>query len=245
MVRTQVDLDPRLAERVHLCASVEEAVALEPIEVFRRAELLVIDGIDWDCDLAVIRSGLTSKHRVFKAAFKVEPVAAEVWKELDRMDAHADRVFAQLYPFRDATRSGSFRPMITGPEPLHFDTYGDAVVPITAFVNVAATARKYCISYSLPSLMRRDPEMMLTVVDECSGKLDDLSYRIRVRTVNGEPPLGKDAPRHRLDLAPGSMWFFNAKTVSHEVVYGEGAMGYSWAVSTGAATQAQIVECLA
>lgn len=244
MVRTQVKLDPRLDERVHVCASVEEAVALQPLEVFRRAELLVIDGIDWGCDMAVVQSGLTPQRRAFKSPFRVDPVAPEVWKELDLIDAQVDRVFAQLYPFRDAKRSGSFRPMITGPEPLHFDTYGDPVVPITAFVNVSAVPRKYCISHSLPSLIRRQPKAMRMVVGECRGKVDDLSYQIRVRTVAGKPPFGRDAPRHRLDLAPGSIWFFNAKTVSHEVVYGEGAMGYSWAVSTGAATQAELVAKL-
>ncbi len=211
---------------------------------FRESMLTVIDGVVWDADMALIRSALVAKRREFKAPFIEKEPSKEVRKQVRNLCAHAERLFAQLYPsFESVETRTSFRPMITGPEPLHFDTYGGDAPLVTAYINVSDVPRVYRIGPSFPMLVRDQPDVMRKLVKE-PGSVD-LSYFIRQLTAAGLPPLGKDAPRHRVDLAPGSIWFFNAKTVSHEVVFGTGAVGISWEVpGCGAAMQNDLLKGL-
>jgi hypothetical protein len=236
VVGTQVRLDPALPERIHHCSwlAVDDAV-----QIFRDSELLVIDDVPWQADLGVIQRGLEPKRRGFKQPFH-GAIAPEVSAELERLGVQVDALVDRLYPeLVRVERNGSFRPMISGPEPLHFDTYAAAHSVLTSFVNVSAVPRRYCIARSLRGLVDDQPEVIQQVIAECKGNLDDLSFRIRVRTMRGRPPLGE--PKHHVDFAPGAIWFFNAKTVSHELVYGEGAMGFSWEVPGGAPTQRDLV----
>jgi hypothetical protein len=209
--------------------------------------LLLLDDVAWEADLAVIRSGLSAKRRGFKAAFLEREASAEVKRELERLGAHADRLFAELYPgFAPGPRRDSFRPMITGPEPLHFDTHATEWPLVTSFINVSATARVYNVGHNLPQLVQKWPDLMRHILTrDCKGRVEDLSIRLRDRTFKGAAPLGRDAKRHRVEFAPGAIWFFNPKTVSHEVVYGEGAMSFSWPVlNAGPVTQRDIVAGL-
>jgi len=212
---------------------------------FKESMLTVVDGMPWDADMVTIRSALVKVHRGFKAPFIEKEPPKLVRKELRKLIEHAERLFAQLYPsFKPVETRTSFRPMITGPEPLHFDTYGGEAPMVTAYINVSKVPRVYGIGPSFPMLVREQPEVMRQLVkDEGAGA--DLSYAIRQRTADGLPPLGKDAPRHRVELAPGAIWFFNAKTVSHEVVYGTGAFGISWECpDCGAPMQADLLKGL-
>lgn len=217
-------------------------------DVFRAHGLLVLDGVQWEADMAVIASGLIKKRREFKDPFIEKEPAKPVRKQLRNLHAHANRLFAQLYPdFVSIEERISFRPLITGPEPLHFDTYGGKNPLVTAYINVSKVPRVYNIGPSFPDLVRDQPDVMREVMAKATERGDaDVSYVIRQRTTEGHPPLGKDAPRHRVELAPGAIWFFNAKTVSHEVVYGEGTFGVSWEVpGCGAEMQADILKGLA
>lgn len=222
---SQVKLDPYLEPNVF--TDRERAQ-----EVFLGSQLLLLDDVDWDADLAVIRAGLSKRRRGFKAPFQEHEPDEAVARELHRLGAHADRLFAQLYPaFTPGPRRDSFRPMITGPEPLHFDTHSVGCPMVTSFINVSEVPRVYRLGHSLPQLVALWPDLIREIVrSECkSGDVEDLSFRLRVRTMQDDrPPLGKTAPRHRVEFAPGAIWFFCAKTVSHEVVYGTGAMSFSW-----------------
>ncbi len=213
--------------------------------LFKESMLTVVDAVPWDADLDVIRKALVKKHRGFKAPFIEKEPAKEVRKELRKLTEHAERLFKQLYPSFEATEvRTSFRPMITGPEPLHFDTYGGEAPMVTAYINVSAVPRAYGIGPSFPMLVRDEPEVMRLLVKK-EGKGADLSYAIRQLTADGLPPLGEHTPRHRIELAPGAIWFFNAKTVSHEVVYGTGALGLSWECpGCGAPMQADLLKGL-
>jgi hypothetical protein len=131
--------------------------------------------------------------------------------------------------------------MITGPEPMHFDTY-TAPTSITSFANVSLVPRVYNIGRNFQHMIEADRKAVQTVIEMCKGNLDDFSYRARDLTKEGLPPLGKDMPRHRVEFAPGSIWFFNPKTVSHEVVYGEGAMSFAWEVKGAGPTQRELLE---
>ncbi len=217
-------------------------------EYFRNAGLLVVDGMPWAADLKLIRTALVKTKRAFKAPFIEKDPPKLVRKELRKLQAHAERLFAQLYPsFKSVETRVSFRPMITGPEPLHFDTYGGSAPLVTAYINVSKEPRVYGIGPNFPTLVREQPDVMRELA-EIDGLLvvDDLSYSIRQCTADNRGPLGPDAPRHRVEFAPGAIWFFNAKTVSHEVIHGTGALGLSWEVpGCGALMQADYLKGLA
>lgn len=237
MVGTRLILAPEVADRV--------VVVREPIDArehFRSSRMVVVDATPWSANLDVIRSGLVARKRKFKSPFQQEPVADEVWRELDILRAEFGELFAMMFPgFVVAERNNSFRPMITGPEPLHFDTYVTPVPIVTAFVNVSAEPRVYAVGPSFAQLFETHVDEMQAIVD--AGPINDVSYRLRDRTVAGRGPLGNDAPRNRVELAPGACWFFDAKTLSHEVIYGSGADGASWSVpGCGAETQGEIIR---
>jgi hypothetical protein len=219
----------------------------QAVDLFVGHGMLVLDDVAWDADMAVIRSGLVKQRRDFKAPFIEKEPRKEVRKQVRNMAAHAERLFKQLYPSFVSTKTRtSFRPMITGPEPLHFDTYGGSNPLVTAYINVSSVPRVYQIGANFPTLVAEQPELMRELMRLAAERGDaDLSYVIRQRTGEGLPPLGPEAPRHRVELAPGAIWFFNAKTVSHEVVYGEGTLGVSWEVpDCGAAMQADLLKGL-
>ncbi len=212
---------------------------------FKESMLTVVDAVPWDADMVTIRKALVKKHRGFKAPFIEKEPAKEVRKELQHLEYHARKLFTELYPnFKPTEIRTSFRPMITGPEPLHFDTYGGEAPMVTAYINVSSVPRVYGIGPSFPMLVRDEPEVMRLLVKK-EGVGADLSYAIRQLTADGLPPLGEHTPRHRIELAPGAIWFFNAKTVSHEVIHGTGALGISWEVpESGAKMQADYLKGL-
>lgn len=230
---TQVTPDARLAERIHVFERASDVP--DAPRMFRDAELLVIDGVEWGADLATLRSALIPEQREFKGAFGPErTLPPEVTDAMAAIWAKANAVFATLYPYPQKGSNKSFRPMITGPEPMHFDTFV-AAPTIVSFVNVSAVPRVYNIGPSFERLLADDRAGMRQMVVSCKGKLDDISYVIRDWAMVGKGPLGADTPRHRVEFAPGSIWFFDPKRVSHEVVYGEGAISFSWEVPSHAA----------
>jgi hypothetical protein len=242
-VGTEVILAPELGPTVIVGSSVIQMTPYAE-EVFLSHEMLVVDGIPWGADLEVIRGGLVKKRRAFKAPYLERVPTITIAREVEKLLDDAKRVFPMLYPnFKSIEERTSFRPMITGPEPLHFDSYGGLNPMVTAYINVSRVPRVYAIGANLPMLVREMPNVMRAWVK--AAKKLDVSYVLRKATEAGEGPLGPKAPRHKVELAPGAIWFFNAKTVSHEVVYGEGAVGISWEVpDCGAQMPADILKGL-
>jgi hypothetical protein len=241
-VGTQVTVDPRLEPRAFVFD--RDAHIAGAADIYRRGHMIIVDDMQWDADFAILRSGLIKRWRPFKTAFESRKATPEVMREFNRLGAHATRLFHRVFPEFIAVgeRRDSFRPMITGPEPLHFDTYLQEHSLVTSLTNVSEVPRVYNLGPTFEELVMHNAAEMRRVVKMCHGKLDDMSVQLRVP---GRPPLS-DAPRHRVELAPGSIWFFNAKTCSHEVVYGEGAAGFTWVVSnTGAETQRDLMRRLA
>lgn len=206
--------------------------------------LYVIDGIDWGGALEVIQQhGLDPRRREFKAPFIERKPSPEVSEAVGKIVRQAKELYPRLYPWPATIAHSSFRPMITGPEPLHYDSYGGKHPLVTAYINVSTTPRIYRIGWSFDQLVAARRDEVAAAFAERRKPEDDASYPIRMRTQRGKGPLGPDAPRHEVRLAPGAIWFFNAKTVAHEVVYGEGAIGIGWEVPTsGAKLQRDILK---
>lgn len=229
-MRSSLALAPELRRNVFMYDSRERAIADDPVEHFRAADLICIDGIEWPA-MEEVRRGLIDKRRKFGEPFHAPDEIKASLPAMDAIAMKADDLFCDLYPFPPMPRKYSFRPMITGPEPIHFDT-DDAPQPVvTAFINVATTPRRYSVGPTFADLVRDQPDQMRQII--ANG--GNTSYAIRGSTVRGEGPLLNSGPAHRVDFAPGAIWFFCAKRVSHQIVYGAGAIGRSWILPPGSA----------
>lgn len=224
-----------------------EPGTVDPAQVFIDSQMLVVEGEFWDADMKVLHGALSTKKRAFKEPFNEGVPKREVQEQIGRMTAHATRVFRELYPnFKPIMERVSWRPMVTGPEPLHLDTTHNDAPLVTAYINISPEPRVYNIGPNLPMLLRDHPDTMRALIKkprnpEVPRVPLDVSYALRQMLPDG--PLGSKAPRHRVELAPGAIWFFNAKTVSHEVVYGRGAIGISWECpGCGAKSQAELFK---
>jgi hypothetical protein len=208
---------------------------------FGQSHIAVIDGVEWP-GMATVRAGLIRKRRAFKAPFHPEMPAA-VMEDYEVM-VQAIRDFAlPLLTERHEDDRSSFRPMITGPEPMHFDSYEAPRAVLQCFVNVAATPRIYRVGPTFQRLVETQPDAMRKVATTCGPH--GLSYSIRRNTVAGLPPLPSDGDSHTVEFAPGAIWIFNGKTASHEVVYGEGAVAVAWVLPDSTMpTQESLMETL-
>jgi hypothetical protein len=220
------------------------AVSLDAPELFLRHALLVIDRPYWGGALEVIQArGLDPRKRNFKEPFSEKPAPPDVLLAVEQILGEAKALYAYLYPWKSTVQHSSFRPMITGPEPLHYDSYGGSHPLVTAYINVSAKPRTYGISWNFEQLCQHDPEGVRNAFKLRKRPDDDASYPLRRLTEKGLGPLGPKAPRHIVELAPGAIWFFNAKTVSHEVIHGEGTIGIGWEVpDSGAQLQRAIMK---
>lgn len=193
--------------------------------LFCNSGFMVLDGTTWD-GLAQARTGIIREHRKFGASFHPDDIAPSAVAGINLMVAQVESLVARLFLEPKSDKHSSFRPMLTGPEPMHFDVYKAPLPILTCFVNIAETARVYRIGPTFGRLIETHPKAMRYIASQCDEH--GMSYRIRDLTMAGLPPMPKDGPAHEVALAPGAIWFFNGKTVSHEVVYGEAALGISW-----------------
>jgi hypothetical protein len=236
-VNSVVTLHPDLPERVRVFSADALPSDIQPF--FAASEFVVVDGIGWDADLNTIRTALEPCKRKHKTSpYASKPPSEPVAREVEKLHAHASRLFNRLFPrVQQTVMHKSFRPMLAGPEPMHFDSY-EGVSLVTAYTNVSSVPRVYRIGRSFPGMLDDQPEVMRALLRQ--GGV--LSYSIRKQTERGLPPIDARAPKHRIELAPGAIWFFDAKTVSHEVVYGEGVAGQSWEVPGAVETQRDILK---
>lgn len=244
MVRTKVIGRSATCGPVVVCETIEAALTVGPVGVFTANALLVIDEPPWTADFNVLALGLEPKERKFKAPYYTREPVGSVATEIARAKQDAAAMFRRLYPslqYRDgqhATMRASWRPMITRGEPMHYDTYGGPNPLVTAYINISGRPRVYNVGPTLPQLCSLRPDEIRRMVKE-EESTDDVLYELRKLGAEGKGPFGKCATV-RVELAPGSIWLFNAKTLAHEVVYGEGAIGVSWEVPGAAEMPADI-----
>lgn len=236
---TEVILSARLPKTVFVYQPTERPPADEH---FCNSDFMVMDGIEWN-GLGVLRAHLIPKHRRFNTPFHPAKMPDEIGPAMDAMKEQAQKLVDDLYVESHEFISTSLRPMQTGPEPMHFDVYPAPIPVLTCFINVAATPRVYRIGPTFAHLVKTEAYAVRQLAVKVGWT--DISYRMRDNTVEGIPPMPKDGEAHRIELAPGAAWFFNGKTVSHQVVYGEGALGMSWTFPKSAApTQEQMMAAL-
>ena len=134
----------------------------QALEILRAGEMLVLEGVEWLADFAVLRSELIPRKRGPAEPFGGDKASSEVMEEVAKVAAQASEMCARMYPLPCVEIDVLYRPMISGPEPMHFDTFSDeAGCWISAFVNISKTPRRYRIGPSLHSFSPSDVAKVL------------------------------------------------------------------------------------
>ena len=201
------------------------------VPVIERGGLVAFDNVPW---LKTLPKQQEWKVRRFGQPFskKEEKLSDDVYEMLDAVK----EFFTSLFPTLVApveTRK-SFRPMISCGEPLHYDTfYRDGHRAITAYANLSDHPRYYSVSFTFPELMKRHEHLVLKTVGDGKGSVlktrSEVVSLLRDRGRLNLGPLCDDiAMKHFIAFAPRSIWIFDPFELSHELLYGECAMCYSW-----------------
>jgi hypothetical protein len=215
--------------RVVVARTVEEALDHGPESLYVQDALLVIEHPQWTADMAFLTAHLEATERAFKQPYFTREPGPKLRATIDKALGDATLMFEQLYPHFNArpgrhTLRSSWRPMITRNEPMHYDTYQGEHPLVTSYINISPSMRHYNIGPTLRQLCEREPAAVRAIYRKYGP---ECLYRLREMK---DGPLTR-CQRVRVEFAPGAIWFFNAKTVAHEVVYGEGALGASWEVA--------------
>ncbi len=237
---TSFDLDTRLETPV-LRINCVDALA-EPASPKRQAELrdffelpgiVVVDGVMPDHVLAGLREGLSSVRRNFKDKFNQGSPDTPTFKSaLEEAGRRLTQLAATLFNYALVPAGKvSYRPMISENEPLHFDTYhvDCGQISLMSVLNFDIKPRLWQVGYNFREVCtshRKDVQNIL------SGMPPNTSPSVPLRTagLQGIGPLREGAPVHKIAFAPNAVWFANPKTISHQILYGNGALFRTWEV---------------
>lgn len=227
MDRSRVILHPGVHTRIVITSSIEEALILAE-SVWRSPGILVLDGYPWTRPLSYLQRYQDPRRRRFDSPFSLLDTPKEV---LDSYSIDIDLLLSRLFAGRQPLEiRKSWRPMLSGPEPLHFDTFKENnTSTITAYLNVSRSPRRYGVSHDFATLLRLNSDY-ISKMSEPIFPVEHFCFRLRVLGANGQGPLGPSAPRHQMQFASGAVWIFNPKLVSHELIHGDGAYCYSWRI---------------
>ncbi len=232
MVGTKVKYHPEL--RDHIVRSEFSPLQKSmPIigEVVFNDEILVFDDIDWHTDLDVLFCHRVDRRKEYDdedahTQHKKGTAPKEVLEQLIKLEYEMDGIFQNLFgKFDGAVKATSWRPMIVGPEPIHFDSYEkEGVTTICAFVNFDREPRVWRVSYTLSDLLDTHTDLIREIWRDAKRMGSNFNVVLRARTFEDGPPFDI---HHEIDFAQGSVWFCNPKTVSHGIHHGRGAYLYA------------------
>lgn len=203
--------------------------------IYNRPGIIVLDNALGEPLLSGLREGLSEERRKFKEKFnRGHPTSATFKQAYTDTGKRITEITRMLFGYELPDFSArSYRPMITENEPLHYDTYE---VPCGTFslmsvLNFDIRPRVWNVGPSFREMCRdsgHDVEEILK--NKRPGEAP--SVPIRSAGLRGVGPLRAGIPLHHIEFAPGTVWYANPKTVSHQIVYGGGAYFEQWTIDT-------------
>jgi hypothetical protein len=203
--------------------------------IYARPGVIVLDNAIGEPLLRGLREGLSEGRRKFKEKFNHGHPTSATFKQAysetsKRMTAITRMLFGYELPAESAR---SYRPMITENEPLHYDTYE---VPCGTFslmsvLNFDVRPRVWNIGPSFREICR-DSGREIEDILKNKRPGEAVSVPLRSAGLRGIGPLRSGIPLHHIEFAPGTVWYANPKTMSHQIVYGGGAYFEQWTIDT-------------
>lgn len=234
-MRSEVILSRDVAVPVFIARTRAEARA-RAVSLFKTPGVLIIDEPELGEDFDLLQKHLVKKRRKFETPAQVVIKSPTLKAELTTLERRMDDLFRALYePFNVRMTAASWRPIISGPEPMHYDSFDPhGGAQVCSFFNVDSKPREYRVGYGIAELARKFPEAR-TIFNDCGRRTRHFSCVMRNRWVENWGPLDQRSPYHQVSLAPGAVWFFDPKTVCHQLFYGRGVFLRSWMVTNSGA----------
>lgn len=230
VMKTLIRRNVRCSTRIHQIDTINN-IGLRAEDIAKDG-LLIIDEYNWDFDWKILRKVLDRTQRYMHQPFINKSIPSDIRKQIQKVKIQLEELFHKLYPnYEYMPRNGkSVRPLMTGPEPMHFDTFDtDGKTPLTAYINIDTQPRIYAIGHTFEYLTTNyDSFFKKHIIPVWKKTKQTPGNLVRAATSANIGPLKYDSPKHYILFEPKSVWFFNPKLVSHEVVYGGGTICSSW-----------------
>lgn len=240
MADTQVQFDDRLTTPIKVipCPAVLSSLDApehqrEMRRIFETPGIVVIDNVLDDGILSGLREGLSAERRKFKDKFnKGLPETASFRQAYKGAITRITELTWYLFGYELPDKGNrSYRPLVTADEPLHFDTYtiDCGKTPLMSVFNFDTQPRVWNVGPSFSDVCKSHPDDISAMLDRLAPG-ESLSMRMRDEGQLGIGPLHKGTAVHRLQFAPGAVWYVNPKTTSHQIIYGGGAQFETWTI---------------
>jgi hypothetical protein len=240
--QTKIQLASQLETPIVLMSCPQDLADLATAErqqearrIYEAPGIIILDNAVGEATLEGLREGLTSERRKFKDKFNRGLPTSETFKRAHkdvsrRISEMTRKLFGYDLPEECAR---SYRPMITEDEPLHYDTYDVECgkFSLMAVVNFDTRARVWNVGPTFREICRDSgPDIEEILKNKRAG--ESASVPIRSAGLRGHGPLRPGIPLHHIEFAPGSVWYANPKTISHQITYGGGAYFEQWNIQT-------------
>lgn len=218
----------------------------EARRLYEGGGVIIVDNAADEQILSGLREGLTNERRKFKEKFNQGFPTAEgfrlAYSEVSRRMTEITRMlFGYQLP---STSARSYRPMITENEPLHYDTYEVECgkMSLMSVLNFDVRARVWKVGPSFRDICRDSREEVEDIL-KTKHPGESPSIPLRSAGLRGTGPLKPGTPLHEIEFAPGTVWYANPKCVSHQIVYGGGAVFEQWTIDVSECEcQACVIE---
>jgi hypothetical protein len=235
---TKADLDPSLETPIIILSCPQDLGDFATAErqqemrrLYERPGIIVIDNVIGEPLLTGLREGLSDYRRKFKEKFNFGRPETETFKRaynetIQRMTELTRMLFG--YDLKDGGTM-SYRPLITADEPLHYDTYDVECgkIALMAVLNFDVRPRVWNVGPSFREICR-DSAGEIEEILKKKKPGESPSVPIRSAGLKGFGPLKNGTPLHKVEFAPGAVWYANPKVISHQIIYGGGAHFQQW-----------------
>lgn len=204
-------------------------------EIYEFPGIVAVDNAVGEDLLAGLREGLTFERRKFKDKFTPELPKSPTFSAARKAAAKRLTELARaLFGYELAELTGaaiSYRPMVTQNEPMHFDGYmvECGKTPLMSILNFDVLSRFWQVGPSFNELCVKEKKFMTKALNK-RGDPYEVHQELRQFGMKGGGPLGPEEPVHRIEFAPGTIWFANPKTIAHQITYGNGAVFVTWII---------------
>jgi hypothetical protein len=207
----------------------------EARRIYESPGVIVVDNAIGEPILGGLREGRSTERRKFKEKFNRGLPKGEAFEKAydqagERMTELTRKLFGYDLP---SVSARSYRPMITENEPLHYDTYEVECgkISLMSVLNFDIRPRVWRVGPSFRDICRESREDVEEIL-KTKHPGESPSVPLRSAGLRGVGPLKATTPLHEIEFAPGAVWYANPKTVSHQIVYGGGALFEQWNVDT-------------
>lgn len=238
---SKIYLNPDCKTKIHIFDG-KNLIKNSGISIIENDGFIVIDNYHWNFNQKLIQKSFENKCRSFDEKFKTEVISENVAIELQIIKQQIIELTEFLfskYSLIACIKTKSYRPMITGPEWMHFDTKLIDKLLLTSYLNLDSLPRIYKISHTFSYLIHNNYKKIKKL-----NKLNEsVAVAIREETIRNTGLINNLTPKHLILLDYGTIWFFNPHIISHEIIFGRGAMGQGNFVSNSKVkSQKQLLE---